>query len=129
MCRQCFNTCDPSDTNDGGRFCFGGASTKGTHLLFALQHNANQQSYPWKNNYKQTDSASNGMGIPIAKADGALDSGIVNAVVDHTNVAGYLNIYFQNPTDGKASVSNDDNTRDDNEMLYWGLQVCPFVRT
>ena len=68
------------------------------------------------------------MGIPIAKADGALDSGIVNAVADHTNVAGYLNIYFQNPADGKASVSNDDNTRDDNEMLYWGLQVCLFVR-
>ena len=26
VCRQCFNTCDPSNTtNDGGAYCFGGS--------------------------------------------------------------------------------------------------------
>lgn len=31
VCRQCFNPCDPSDTNDGGAYCFGGSHTKNTH--------------------------------------------------------------------------------------------------
>ena len=65
VCRQCFNPCDPSDTNDGGRFCFGGAHQKNQHKLFMANLKLNENSYPWGGFYGQTNEQA--LGIPIAR--------------------------------------------------------------
>lgn len=122
VCRQCFKTCDPAV--DPGH-CFGGPLVDGTMTTFKVALSTNQVNYPWKPHYQGADL--DALGIPTR---GAVDSGVDSVVIGEISAFSCVsaatctdNLYFDNPTDGKADVSNGDNTRDiATEMVMWALQ-------
>lgn len=109
VCRQCFMTCDPAA--DNGNMCFGGHKDGGAnHQVLKVLLKTNEQQYPWKNYYKQTDASSktdDARGIPVAKVAGTITG---------TDWTSRTNLYSDSATNGRTTEPGADT------IVYWGLQ-------
>jgi hypothetical protein len=118
VCRQCFETCDI--TQDKNR-CFGAMVDSSTtenvkFTLFSAQ--ATIAATRWNGFRKEADV--DGFGIPTWGAlDTLTDGTVISAIAGIT--AGTENLWFKNIADGKAHVSDADNTRGADDMIFWSI--------
>lgn len=117
VCRQCFQTCDPSADSSK---CFGSIATNGATPNVKFTLHSDEANFPWNNFYVGGDV--DGFGIPThAKLDSGVDSAVIGDIESFAS-ADTQNVWFANAADGKADGSNGDSTRDNAEMTFWGLQ-------
>jgi len=119
VCRQCFNTCSSANPER----CFGGSYTT-TKSFFKNQLSANQNNYAW-GGYYNGPAEIDSIGIPThAQVDLQLDgtvSGLITTLSASPASESMLNVFFNNAANGKADPSNNDGTRDANEMTFWSV--------
>lgn len=120
VCRQCFNTCDPSVDKT---HCFGSIDSVATTPNVMLTLSSDKANFPWTTAYTGANQLA--FGIPTgAKLDSSVDGTVIGQIQTFHAAAGEstLNVWFKSLTDGKADVSDGANGREASEMTYWGLQ-------
>jgi len=126
VCRQCFQTCNPTGASPGAGsdYCFGGIATTSTTPNVAFNLNTHQAKFAWNGHLSTADFI--GFGIPTgAMMDATLDATIIGKVTAATTTTDpeLLNVFFQSATNGKSisGVGTADSTRATGEMTFWGL--------
>lgn len=137
VCRQCFDTCTPTEYK--GRYCFGGGiadhdsntSTPPIGILFKIPFALHADKYPgstWNTAMANREV----YGIPThLRVTSGLDSTTSAAITSFDSKA--RNIYFGHTDpvpstpdpnrNGKVNPeTNNDNNRDLDDMTYWGLE-------
>jgi len=132
VCRQCFQTCDPTGASPGAGsdYCFGGIASTSTTPNVAFNLNTHQAKFAWNGHLSTADFT--GFGIPTgAMMDATSDATIIAKVTAATTVLDpeLLNVFFQSATNGKSitGVGTADSTRATGEMTFWGLHGADRV--
>jgi len=126
VCRQCFQTCDPTGSGNGfgTDYCFGGIASTSSTPNVAFNLNTHQTKFAWNGHLSTADFT--GFGIPTgAMMDATLDAIIAGKVAAATTAQDpqLLNVFFQSSTNGKSitGVGTDNGARETGEMTFWGL--------